>query len=185
MGQFKYKTSDIYLHINTHQITMQGQTQPPPISFNLCKRCKILELDDKKLGGRIETSKSGERYVSFGSSKRLLLDYELKDSFPELPQLSASASSGCAVCANLKKRLVDFANDKGKGKNDLFIHKACYWIRHETSYPDIKPWLEALWVFFKFEEDKYLHALRFEINAEPTGCHPSTLKSRCSLSNRA
>ncbi|KAI9929391.1 hypothetical protein MW887_000860 [Aspergillus wentii] len=93
----------------------------------LCQRCKVLEFDDKVCGGSIATSDDGTRYVSFEPPDRIVLEYELKDTLPDLPQLSTSITSGCKMCTIVKKNLLTFWNDYHEPHSlDIVMDQCCF-----------------------------------------------------------
>lgn len=69
----------------------------------LCKRCRVLQFDDKALGGHVITSTTGERYVKFGGSFAMSLGYSLRDTLPDLPILAAGQ---CGMCALMRERFL-------------------------------------------------------------------------------
>lgn len=148
--------------------------QPNECSQNvstLCQRCQALELRDKELGGYVEASGGGDEYVSFGPTKALFIDYLQEDTFPGLPALSTSSSRGCAFCSALRDELITFLQREALGASEIVFHKLCYRLSAEPVEQDTKPWLEALLVFFRVKDEvrETSHAIRFEIQAEPTG----------------
>lgn len=150
---------------------------------NLCQRCEALELRDKDLGGHVEASGVGDKYVSFGPTKALFIDYLLEDTSPGLPTLSASSSRGCAFCSALREELITFLQREALGAAEIVFHKLCYRFSTEPLEQETKPWLEALLVFFRVKDQdrETSHALRFEIQAEPTGTISSNVWSICTV----
>jgi len=71
----------------------------------LCEKCKIIELDDR-LPGLEEITLDDERRV-LHSDQDIELDFDCWDTFPELPDLKASAESGCDFCGLLRSTLQD------------------------------------------------------------------------------
>lgn len=151
-----------------------AHVQPNECSQNvstLCDRCQALELHDENLGGHVEASGHGDEYVSFGTSKALFVDYLQEDTFPGLPALSNSSSRGCAFCSALKDELFTFLQREALGASEIVFHKLCYRLSTEPVEQDTKPWLEALLVFFRVKDEvrETSHAIRFELQTEPTG----------------
>lgn len=159
----------------------------------LCRKCEVISFDDSKHNGSVRTSAQGETYFVPNSDdgdlrQLLLLDYDLKDTLPDLPNLSQSASDGCELCSVIKDKITAFVkldqpvyvgDDGSAGKptkrtgTALFIHKLCY-----SMYEDVhedKPyrsWLQGLYVYFKLlavnqDEEESSHALRLEAQADP------------------
>jgi len=63
----------------------------PPTAAHLCERCRVIEIDDKAMGGTIHILEAGDEFLKFGLSfgaKRL--DFELMDLLPNLPELKKS-----------------------------------------------------------------------------------------------
>lgn len=137
----------------------------------LCRRCAVLELNDKDLGGHVELSSAGHEYVSFGSSRRLFIDYSLEDTLPDLPILSASSLEGCAFCSALQHELVILSRGLSHDRAEVSFHQLCYRLFEEPAEEDAKPFLEALIVYFKLKDTDRTtsYSLRFEIQADSDG----------------
>ncbi|KAF4906993.1 hypothetical protein CGCVW01_v012679 [Colletotrichum viniferum] len=158
----------------------------------LCKRCEVIRLNDAEHNGFVQVAKSGKAYLGFEfqeSTGRLFLEYELKDSFPDLPVLSRSALEGCALCVLLKDEITKFRAQTWRSiqqQTNLFIHKLLYSMSHTRESGEVlhRCSLEALLVHFKLfhptnPDDQSSHALRLDIQADPTGKHlPLCLWSR-------
>ena len=144
-----------------------------PQKSKLCDRCKVVEIDDKALGGCIKTSETGEEHVSFDVKGGLLdtLHYELNDTFPNLPLLSASASSGCALCSVIREKILEYTEKYQRTYLKLSLCGMRYRLQKSIWRENSEPWLEALLIIFKLDkgEEETLHALRFDLHADPTG----------------
>lgn len=73
----------------------------------LCERCKVIALNDQLPGLQETTLDDGLDY----SGEALELEYDRWDSFPDFPDLQASARGGCGffrlLRATLRERLAD------------------------------------------------------------------------------
>ncbi|KAH9242533.1 hypothetical protein K456DRAFT_1905694 [Colletotrichum gloeosporioides 23] len=152
----------------------------------LCKRCEVIRLNDAEHNGFVQVAQSGKTYLGFEFQEhkgRLFLDYELKDSFPDLPVLSRSSLQGCTLCTLLKDEITKFRTETWRSiqqQTDLFIHKLLYSMSHTMESDEVlhRCSLEALLVHFKLSHptnpnDQSSHALRLDIQAEPTDpCTP-------------
>ncbi|KAM5383823.1 hypothetical protein ACJZ2D_001812 [Fusarium nematophilum] len=74
------------------------------------ERSEAIVLDDGCLGGSEAPSPDGRSYVEFDfdrsdSGRDLFLDHIIRDSFPNLPTITASAQNGCDFCTFLKDLL--------------------------------------------------------------------------------
>ncbi|KAJ4420320.1 hypothetical protein N0V82_004419 [Gnomoniopsis sp. IMI 355080] len=149
-----------------------------------CKKCQVIQFDDKEHNGSVRTSTLGDKYVAFDpvderSPGRLFLDYELRDNLPDLPKLCQSAKNGCALCCVVKNELVNFFGENSHSidytkHTELFIHKLCYSMRADSR--NYGPWdrlqLQGLIVYFKAldvkqDEEELSFALRLEIQVSP------------------
>jgi hypothetical protein len=109
------------------------------------------------------------------SLDRILLDYDFKDTFPELPKLSKSAANGCALCSVLKDEFQKFPF--GSGPAELSIREISYNMHKHSDLEQIdKSWLQNLSVYFKRKEMSkaeetltYTYALDLAIQANPSG----------------
>ncbi|KAL3293535.1 HET-domain-containing protein [Colletotrichum asianum] len=158
----------------------------------LCKQCEVIRLNDAEHNGFVQVAKSGKTYLGFEfqeSTGRLFLEYELKDSFPDLPVLSRSSLKGCILCTLLKDEITKFRTETWRSiqqQTDLFIHKLLYSMSYTGESDEVlhRYSLEALLVHFKLShptnpDDQSSHALRLDIQAEPTGKHlPLSPESR-------
>ncbi|ETS82105.1 hypothetical protein PFICI_07107 [Pestalotiopsis fici W106-1] len=150
----------------------------------LCRKCQVIQINDAEHNGIVQTSASGKQYVSIGIGddgdhdfkKRLLLDYELSDTLPDLPNLSQSAADGCALCSVIKNEIIRFLGKNAK-YTQLLIHKVGYYLNPDPG-DKTKPgrnWLHAMFVYFKlqygeeFAGEDAAYALRLEVQASSTG----------------
>jgi hypothetical protein len=70
----------------------------------LCKRCQRIPFDDGKYGGFTDSSHAGSEYLKVDNDdfiKKLDVDFELVDSWPDLDILSISAET-CGFCNLLR-----------------------------------------------------------------------------------
>ncbi|KAI1452801.1 heterokaryon incompatibility protein-domain-containing protein [Annulohypoxylon moriforme] len=95
---------------------------------HLCARCKVLELDDKALGGhRIQNGGREEslelplEQPDIDGDGNIPLDYQLRDNFPEFPKLVSASQAGCDFCKLLKDAIDEFVQFKGDQVVDISI----------------------------------------------------------------
>jgi hypothetical protein len=93
----------------------------------LCERCSILRFDDKAFGGYESEDEDGRPILKIREEDRenvtwgylksryhapdrrcayLLLDFNLLDTLPHLPELEKSADSGCEFCGILRSAIL-------------------------------------------------------------------------------
>jgi hypothetical protein len=115
----------------------------PTNGAKLCERCKVLEFDDRDLGGFEMISSNGERYLNFresgllNSERSLSLKYALEDQTPHLPQLKASAEAGCEFCRLLRQSIQrQFSDHNG----DVFVRLKFEW----AQMPGFRPTTQML-----------------------------------------
>ena len=82
---------------------------------HLCTRCKILELDDKALGGHRIRDSEGKQSLELPYNHpdkdgvgNVPLDYHLLDEFPGFPKLVTASHAGCDFCKLLKDAIDRF-----------------------------------------------------------------------------
>lgn len=83
---------------------MESSLQPA----RLCSKCEVVKFDDSQ--GYEVLSTSGEQHLDFDTNsddreREFTLDFQIDDTFPDLPTLSESANNGCDFCSFLKKIL--------------------------------------------------------------------------------
>lgn len=70
-----------------------------------CDQCRGIQFDDANWGGHEVTNpNTGERYAQFkfGKHNNLFVYWELRDEFPNLPNLTSAMDKGCGFCAFLR-----------------------------------------------------------------------------------
>ncbi|RAQ76627.1 hypothetical protein COH21_012933 [Aspergillus flavus] len=125
----------------------------------LCKRCKVLEFDDKALGARVEISRTGKRYAEFGRLDKLSLEYSLRDTFPDLPILAAEQ---CGMCALMREQFLAVGKEEKLHSATLEILK----IGLDFCYGYHLNRMNGLLVYFKLN-DGHKRKMMFSIQAEP------------------
>lgn len=69
-----------------------------------CDDCRAVIFDDKAAGGFVADEDS-ERFLKLDQDdrpRRLPVEYQVKDVYPDVPRLSLSASKGCGLCRTLR-----------------------------------------------------------------------------------
>lgn len=69
-----------------------------------CDDCKAVIFDDKAVGGFV-ADEDTERFLKLDQDdgpRRLPVEYQVKDIYPDLPRLSLSADKGCGLCKTLR-----------------------------------------------------------------------------------
>lgn len=69
-----------------------------------CDDCRAVIFDDKAAGGFV-ADEDAEPFLKLDQDdgpRRLPVEYQVKDAYPDLPRLSLSANKGCGLCRTLR-----------------------------------------------------------------------------------
>ena len=106
-------------------------------SLRLCKRCRVLELNDLALGGCKGLLRKGEERLELPFEApyweglgNIPLEFQLTDTFPKLPKLSLGARSGCDFCKLSKYAIQDFVQFEEAAVVD--IHMGYRWSQSQN-----------------------------------------------------
>lgn len=81
----------------------------------LCKLCKNIKINDSDLGGHVETSEGGQKYLEAPNSEVPILYH----TFPTLQPFSTTADAGCPLCQLLEISFIRYFGNGPKGPVDL------------------------------------------------------------------
>ncbi|KAJ0421268.1 heterokaryon incompatibility protein-domain-containing protein [Aspergillus carlsbadensis] len=158
--------------------TGMQETQVRPSPSALCDRCKVLEFNDKELGGLVLTSPQVGRYMSFrGMSSPIILPFNLHDTFPDLAILAASQ---CPLCSIVRSRIRKFRDIEWPSITELRITGISLQYNAHMRGPGPQLDFNAVGVIFGLgdEAEKLDYLLEFAIQAEHTDPCASWLRIR-------
>ncbi|KAL6900446.1 HET domain-containing protein [Trichoderma evansii] len=173
-----------------------------------CEYCKLLLLDEAKHSEAVRYKYNGEGYLFFGNidlfearayyhhftlrskrrgekvlNLRLNLGYKREDTLPNLPNLAATASQGCAFCDILRRDIISILPKLGNalegptgfgdsGQIKLIITEIFYRLGEYHPTEDCEhqmTTLDSLYVYFTIEvggEPAGNHSLHYNVYAE-------------------
>ncbi|KAL7783080.1 heterokaryon incompatibility protein domain-containing protein [Trichoderma ceciliae] len=172
-----------------------------------CEYCKVLSLDDSEYSAAMRQTKTENPSIDFGNALEtrlpgqthddkwhaheqtaFKLEYERRDTLPDLPGLAATGSQGCAFCDILRKDIISaWVSPTGRSKfghrdtranitiTDVKYMLQEYGHRYQPrDKSDPRACLNSLGVFFTIEwHDATRYCLLYyNVHAEP--CDPCT-----------
>lgn len=134
---------------------------PPAALSQLCDKCSVLSFDDAWFGDEKEGVFDGEQ------GRILELEYDQRDTLPDLPILRASAAAGCAFCAALRDATLDLQLN---GTAELQYQLEYMWGIDDEDFAHIGLYLLVATVFLKLGQETHnestTHKIVFNIDSE-------------------
>lgn len=144
--------------------TLSEDTEPraPPAALSqLCDKCSVLSFDDAWFGYEEEGVLEPEK------GRILELEYDQRDTLPDLPILRASAAAGCAFCAALREATLGLQLG---GPADIEYQLEFTWGMDDEDFVHIGLYLLVATVFLKLRQETHnestTHKIVFNIDSE-------------------